>query len=103
MKHQLENIHLPDYPFVSKQVASQLTGLSAETLKKYRLEGKLQKEIHWISINPRVVKYNIVLILDWMQNHNSNPQGHLRAIENYLDSLPSNQKKNKRSLSPKVN
>jgi hypothetical protein len=98
MKHQLENIHLPDYPFVTKQVASQMTGLSAETLKKYRLQGKLQQDIHWIAINPRVVKYNIVLILDWMQNHN-NPQGHLIAIENYLASLPSNRKKMKRSSS----
>lgn len=88
-------IQLDHYQFVSKQVAAQMTGLSSETLKRYRLEGSLQKDIHWIAINSRVVRYNISLVLDWMQNKDSNPQGHLKAIENYLASLPSSQKKQK--------
>ena len=70
-----------------------MTGLSAETLKKYRLSGLLQKDIHWVVINSRVIRYNIALVLDWIQNKNSNPQGHIRAIENYLASLPSGQEK----------
>ncbi len=89
---------LPDnfshnYQFVNKKVAHQLTGLSGETLKRYRLEGKLQRDIHWVAINSRVVRYNISLLLDWIQNQASNPQAHLRAVENYLASLPSSQKK----------
>ncbi|RUT03787.1 hypothetical protein DSM106972_047010 [Dulcicalothrix desertica PCC 7102] len=80
------------YAFVNKQTASELTGLSAETLKKYRLAGKLEKGIHWVEINCRVVRYNISLVLDWIQNHDENPQGHIKAIENYLASLPSSQK-----------
>lgn len=80
------------YAFVNKQTASELTGLSAETLKKYRHAGKLEKGIHWVEINCRVVRYNISLLLDWVQNHDENPKGHIKAIENYLASLPSSQK-----------
>ncbi|MDJ0733531.1 MAG: hypothetical protein QNJ47_05485 [Nostocaceae cyanobacterium] len=39
-----------------------------------------------------MIRYNISLLLDWMQNKDSNPQGHLQAIENYLASLPSAQR-----------
>ncbi|MTJ52661.1 hypothetical protein FJR38_08305 [Anabaena sp. UHCC 0253] len=85
------------YQFVTKQVASKLTGLSGDTLKRYRLQKKLQKDIHWITLNSRVVRYNITLVLDWVQNHISNPQAHLRAIDNYLASLPSSQPKRKRN------
>jgi hypothetical protein len=81
------------YQMVNKQVAQEMTGLSASSLKRYRLEGLLQKDIHWVVINPRVIRYNITLVLDWMQNKDSNPQGHIKAIKNYLASLPSGQKK----------
>ncbi|BAY91428.1 hypothetical protein FDUTEX481_01705 [Tolypothrix sp. PCC 7601] len=88
-----------DYQFVTKQVMSEVTGLSSNTLKKYRLQGKLQRDIHWITLNSRVVRYNITLVLDWVQNHISNPKAHLRAIENYLADLPSNQPKRRRNSS----
>ncbi|BAZ01114.1 hypothetical protein NIES37_51120 [Tolypothrix tenuis PCC 7101] len=88
-----------DYQFVTKQVMSEVTGLSSNTLKKYRLQGKLQRDIHWITLNSRVVRYNIILVLDWVQNHISNPEAHLRAIENYLADLPSNQPKRRRNRS----
>jgi|GEM_PF-1084726 len=83
------------YQFANKQVMSHLSGLSTGTLKKYRLEGKLEKDIHWISVNSRVVRYNIILVLDWLQNHASDPQAHLRAVKNYLYILHSNQSKSK--------
>jgi hypothetical protein len=95
MENSPKNMTLQHYQLVNKQVAAEMTGLSSETLKKYRLEGILQKDIHWVVINSRVIRYNISLVLDWMQNKDSNPQGHLRAIENYLASLPSAQKKRK--------
>jgi hypothetical protein len=96
-KANLSNSNSQYYQFVTKQVASQLTGLSGDTLKRYRLQGKLQKDIHWITLNSRVVRYNLTLVLDWVQNHISNPQAHLRAIDNYLASLPSSQPKRKRN------
>jgi hypothetical protein len=83
----------PQYPLVNKQIAAKMTGLSAETLKRYRLGGLLQKDIHWVAINSRVIRYNISLVLDWLQNKDSNPQGHINAIERYLESLPSGWKK----------
>jgi len=93
MENAQKKMTLQHYQLVNKQVAAEMTGLSSETLKKYRLEGILQKDIHWVVINSRVIRYNISLVLDWMQNKDSNPQGHLRAIESYLASLPSGQKK----------
>jgi hypothetical protein len=93
------NLDSQHYPFVSKQVVSKLTGLSGDTLKRYRLQGKLQKDIHWVVLNSRVVRYNITLVLDWVQNHVSNPNAHLRAIDNYLAYLPSNQRKRRQSRS----
>ena len=92
----MQNSSSSQYPLVKKQVAAAMTGLSTETLKKYRLRGLLQKDIHWVAINSRVIRYNINLVLDWIQNKDSNPQGHINAIERYLDSLPSGQKKPRR-------
>lgn len=83
------------FRFVGKQEIADLTGLSCETLKQYRLTGRLIEDIHWIKLNSRVVRYNLFLIKDWIQNHN-NPQIHQRAIEAYLSSLPSNEKKRRR-------
>lgn len=93
------NLDSQQYPFVTKQVVSKLTGLSGDTLKKYRLQGKLQKDIHWVVLNSRVVRYNITLVLDWVQNHVSNPNAHQRAIDNYLAYLPSNQRKRRQTRS----
>jgi hypothetical protein len=101
MENSAQNLQVQHYQFVSKQVVTELTGLSGYTLKRYRLQGKLQQDIHWVAVNSRVIRYNIKLVLDWLQNHISNPQAHLRAIENYLASLPSSQKKVRRSSSRK--
>lgn len=102
MKNLPVSFNSQNYQFVSKQVVTELTGLSGDTLKRYRLQGKLQKDIHWVTLNSRVVRYNLSLVLDWLQNHVSNPQAHTRAIENYLASLPSSQKKTRRNHSPVV-
>lgn len=76
--------------FLGKREAERLTGLSHETLKKYRLNGILTEGIHWIRINPRVVRYNAMLLLDFLQNRNDR-NAHQRAIGNYQASLLSNQ------------
>jgi hypothetical protein len=91
----MSNSSIQDYQFIDKNLAAKLTGLSGDTLKRYRQKGKLQKDIHWVSVNSRVVRYNKTLLIDWIQNHQSNPKAHSKAIENYLASLPSSQKKTK--------
>jgi hypothetical protein len=68
------------FRFVKKREISKLTGLSGDTLKKYRLSGLLCEDIHWIRINSKVVLYNLPLMLDWLQNIHD-PQPHQRAIE----------------------
>ena len=83
------------FKFVGKQVIAELTGLSEETLKKYRLGGIWTEHIHWIRLNSRTVRYNYELISDWMQNCHD-LMAHQRAIDFYLASLPSNQRKTRR-------
>ncbi|MBW4466281.1 MAG: hypothetical protein KME07_12720 [Pegethrix bostrychoides GSE-TBD4-15B] len=90
------NAILPNSPepfrFVKKREISKLTGLSGDTLKKYRLSGILCEDIHWIRVNTKLVLYNVPLIMDWLQNIND-PAAHQRAVESYLSTLLSNQKK----------
>ena len=84
--------------FINKRDAEKLTGFSCETLKKWRLSGKLIEGIHWIRVgtSDRVVRYNSALLIDFLQNHQE-PYVHQRAIEFYLASLPSNQTRKKGS------
>lgn len=81
-----------EFRFVKKREISKLTGLSGDTLKKYRLSGILSEDIHWVRINSKLVLYNVPLILDWLQNIND-PLAHQRAIESYMSTLLSNKKK----------
>jgi hypothetical protein len=66
--------------FVSKRKASECLNLSDSTLKKYRLKGDCIEGIHWVRINSRCIRYNLVLIQDWLHNR-GNPAAHLHAIE----------------------
>lgn len=83
------------YRLVDKHEVKRLTGYSDSTLKRYRISGKLQENIHWVSVNSRSIRYNIVLVLDWFVNVND-PQSHQIAIDNYLHSMASNQRKLKK-------
>jgi hypothetical protein len=78
--------------FVKKRELSRITGLSGDTLKRYRGLGFLCEDIHWIRINSKLVLYNLPLVLDWLQNIHD-PSTHQKAIESYLMGLPSHQKK----------
>ena len=77
--------------FVKKREICRLTGLSGDTLKKYRRAGLLSENIHWIRLNPKVVLYNAPLVMDWLQNI-QDPTTHLKAIEAYHASLASSTK-----------
>ena len=81
--------------FVSKKTASECLNLSESTLKKYRLKGDWIEGIHWVRLNSRCIRYNLVLIQDWLHNR-GNPTAHLQAIETYQKSLLSNQRKSRR-------
>jgi hypothetical protein len=78
--------------FVNKRDAELLSGFSCETLKKWRLSGKLIQGIHWIKIgdSDRVVRYNSALLIDFLQNQDD-PEAHQRAIDLYIADLPCNQ------------
>ncbi|MDX2244567.1 MAG: hypothetical protein NW224_28155 [Leptolyngbyaceae cyanobacterium bins.302] len=71
---------------------AEVTGLSPETIRRYRYRGLLKENLHWITINPRLVLYVEPLVVDWFLNQNDQI-AHQRAIENYLSKLPSNQRK----------
>ena len=85
------------FQFVKKREICKLTGLSGDTLKKYRLSGLLIEDIHWIRVNSKVVLYNVPLVMDWLHNI-SDPTAHLRAIEVYQSMLLSNRKVQRKSL-----
>jgi hypothetical protein len=72
--------------FVKKREISKITGISGETLKKYRLSGRLSEDIHWVRVNSKVVLYNVPLVIDWLRNINS-PDVHQQAIDTYLEML----------------
>lgn len=71
---------------------AKVTGLSPETIRRYRYRGLLKENLHWVTINPRLVLYIEPLVLDWFLNQND-PVAHQRAIDHYLSKLPSNQRK----------
>ena len=96
MSKSLSGLRAESYCFVGPKVATERTGLSRSTLKRYRLQGKLIEGIHWIRLNSRTTKYNLTLLLDWIQNQMTAPGAHQRAIDNYLATLPSNQRANHR-------
>lgn len=79
-----------DSQFITKKMFCRLTGLSGETLKRYRRTGTWIEGIHWIKLNNRLICYNWPLIKDWFQNSHD-PAAHQRAIEAYQASLLSNQ------------
>jgi hypothetical protein len=78
--------------FVKKREISRLTGLSGETLKKYRLSGILSEDVHWIRVNSKLILYNAPLVLDWLQNVN-HPHLHQKAIDSYQMALAPSKKK----------
>lgn len=92
MSNYTIGLQAESYSFVGPKVATERTGLSRSTLKRYRLSGKLTEGIHWIRLNSRNTKYNLTLLLDWIQNQISAPNAHQKAVDNYLATLPSNQK-----------
>jgi hypothetical protein len=57
--------------FINKKKASEITGLSETTLKRYRLSGILEEGVHWIRINQKNVKYNQEMLEHWLLTQSS--------------------------------
>ena len=77
--------------WVNKNVAAQILGISTHTLKSHR-KRHWTLGIHFQYLNSRTIRYHEGLLRDWIANI-SDPQAHQSAIEVYLASLLSNQKK----------
>lgn len=85
------------YPLVTKHQVREHLNISAETLKNWRLgRGNtpplLIEGVHWIRIGTRDTRYNLALLHDFMVNRTA-PELHEHAIEHYLGTLPSSQRK----------
>lgn len=74
-----------------KHLAGKIIGLSTSTLKQLRLNGEFIENIHYVKYSKFCIRYNAELLRDWVTNRNT--ERHTIAIENYLNSLPSNQKR----------
>jgi len=85
------------YPLVTKHQVRDHLNISPSTLKQWRLGRNgdpplLIEGIHWVRMGSRDTRYNLALIHDFMVNRNA-PELHENAIEHYLASLPSSQRK----------
>ncbi len=74
-----------------KHQAGKIIGLSTSTLKQLRLSGEFIENVHYVKYSKFCIRYNAELLKDWVTNRNT--ERHAVAIENYLNSLPSNQPK----------
>ena len=77
------------WAFIPTGEMCQQLGVSADTLKDWRVAGVLEKGLYWTSFPhiPSRIFWNRDLVRDWFVNGTST--AHLRAREKYLASLPS--------------
>jgi hypothetical protein len=81
--------------WIGKAEVRELLQVSERTLARYRSD-HLMIGIHYTKLSEQKILYNRELILDWLANKHDWIT-HLRAIELYQASLPSNQKRRKTS------
>lgn len=79
------------YPFADKHGIRQQLGISATTLKQWRLTGQITEGQHYVRVGPRTIRYNVRLLEDFMVNRHE-PELHEMAIRNYLAQLPSSER-----------
>jgi Helix-turn-helix domain len=82
------------YTFISKKEACDLLKISERTLARYRSD-HWYLGIHYVKPVQKIL-YNKELIEDWLVNKHDWGT-HMRAIEAYQSTLPSNQPKRKRA------
>lgn len=82
----------------ARKLASTI-GVSTSTIARWRKAKRLEQGVHYFQLNPTTILYNVALIEDWIANQHQ-PHIHENAIQNFLASLPSNarpQRKSKKS------
>lgn len=85
----IQNYVLQNYADTRNTAA--FCGLSASTLKRLRLSGQLAEGVHWSRVGGKIL-FHLPLLRDWLA-HQGDPAAHDRAIQNFLATLPSNQRK----------
>jgi hypothetical protein len=80
--------------FIDRQAACDLLQISVRTLARYRSD-YWYLGIHYVQPVQKIL-YNKELIEDWLVNRHDYA-AHLRAIEAYQATLPSNQPKRRRA------
>jgi len=89
--------------FAPKRQVMSAIAISDTTLKVWRLgtetqSPKLIEGVHWVRNGRKQILYNVPLLQDFIANLGS-PEAHERAIESYLESLPSYQPKKAKKAS----
>lgn len=77
--------------WLTKKETCELLKVSGRSLARYRDE-TLMEGIHFTKVSKQKILYNQELLMDWLANKHD-WDTHLRAIEAYQASLPSNQKR----------
>ncbi len=83
--------------WLDKHQAAELLKCHPGSLPRYRSNSSCGwiEGCHWTRISNQKVLYNQELLQDWLANRND-IDAHLRAIELFQASLPSNQKRSRR-------
>lgn len=83
------------FALVPLRVLKSEIGRSREFVGKLRKSGEWVDGIHYVKMSPKSILYNLELCRDYLVNFNS-PSAHQRAIEVFLESLPSSAPRRKR-------
>lgn len=77
-----------------------LFGISRQTISRWVAQKVLIENVHYFKLSEKSYRYNAALIQDFLLNRNT-PELHQKAIQAYLDSLPSNQAAKKLAVTKK--
>lgn len=80
--------------YASPRTIQHLLDLGRETIASWITTGKIVEGIHFVLLE-RDRRFNVPLMLDRLANYHDDA-AHQRAIENWLETLPSNQPMPKR-------
>jgi hypothetical protein len=77
------------YCFIKRKELTEQISLSQSKIKQLIRSGEWIEGVHFTRYSSRMNLFNLRLIQDWLANHHD-PTSHQRAIENFLNTLPSN-------------
>lgn len=86
---------------LSAQKLAFTIGVHKATIARWRKAGRLEQGVHYFKLNPTTILYNVALVEDWIVNQHQ-PHLHEQAIENFLASLPSNDRPQRKKANKKA-